>query len=219
MEPVFNKVYLLIGVPTVDYIHWAFAKCLNDLTRRLDEIGVNYDICWQAGGLIYISRDKIVQKAINRQDTHILWLDSDMVFNPDIFERLYKTMNEYKAPLTSGIYNSRHIGRMPVVYEQLSPELKRLEDYPEDNDIFDIEGCGFGCCLTRVDMLQDIWDHEGTCFRPTAEFGEDLAFCSRAMKVRGYKMVADQGVCCGHIGQKVVWPDNRSEHLEMITNS
>ena len=211
----YSKVYLLIGIPTVDYIHWAFAKCLNLLTRHLDELGVHYEVCWKAGSLVYISRDKIAMEAFRRRDTHVLWLDADMIFYPDIFEKLLKTMNEQHAPLVSGIYNSRHQGRIPVLYKALEPEVDRFEDYPEET-IFDIAACGFGCCLTRVEMLDDIWGHEGTCFSPTSQFGEDLMFCKRATDLRGYKMVADQSVCCGHIGQRLFWPDNRSELIECI---
>lgn len=215
MAQDYSRCYLLIAIPTVDQIPWGFAKCLNELTRRLDELGVNYDVYWEAGSLIYLARDNIVTKAIGRQDTHILWLDSDMIFGKDLFERLYATMNEHQAPLTTGIYNSRHMGQKPVIFKQLALEVRRLQEYPEE-EVFEIEGCGFGCCLTRVDMMADIWDHEGTCFRPTADFGEDLAFCRRAMEIRGYKMVADQGACCGHISNRIVWPDDRAGDMEML---
>lgn len=212
-ETNYSKCYLTIGIPTIDYIHWTFAKCLTGLTRRLDELGVNYTIVWEAGSLVYISRDKIVKKALARQDTHILWLDSDMVFNPDIFERLYKTMNEQRAYLVTGLYNSRHTNKLPVMWETLKPEVKRMEKYP-DEEVFPIEACGFGCCLTRCDMISNVWFHEGTCFLPTHQYGEDIAFCKRAIDVGGYKMVATSRVCCGHVAQRLVWPDERSGDLQ-----
>ena len=79
---------LLIAIPTNDYMHYKFVECLTKLTRRLDEDGIDYDIAYQGATLVYVGRDKLANKAMNECYTHMLWLDSDMIFTEDLLDDL-----------------------------------------------------------------------------------------------------------------------------------
>lgn len=79
---------LLIGVPTLDYIHVEFVKCLTALLERLREDGITFDLDIESGTLVYTARERIANKAINEDYSHVLWLDSDMVFTPDLLDDL-----------------------------------------------------------------------------------------------------------------------------------
>ena len=79
---------LLIGVPTTDFVHVEFMKSLVNLLLKLERDGTQFDVDIESGTLVYIARDRIANKAINENYTHVLWIDSDMVFNENIFEDL-----------------------------------------------------------------------------------------------------------------------------------
>ena len=79
---------LLIAIPTYDYIHYQFVKCLTKLLKRLDNDGIDYEVALQGGTLVYVGRDRLTKKAIEGGFSHVLWLDSDMIFTEDLLEDL-----------------------------------------------------------------------------------------------------------------------------------
>lgn len=186
---------LMIAIPTLDYVHFEFVQSLTGLIRRLD--GVNYDINFKAGTLVYLARDALAMEAMANGYTHVLWLDADMVFKDDVFEKL----SAHQAPFVVGAFNGRHGARLPCVFQKF-PD--RLKEYPKET--FEIDGCGFGCVLMRTEILRDVYREYGFCFQPTADLGEDLAFCYRAKQL-GYKLICDPSVKVGHIGNSIIWPN------------
>ena len=48
---------LLIAIPTYDYMHFQFVECLTKLIRRLDEDGIDFEVVYQGGTLVYVGRD------------------------------------------------------------------------------------------------------------------------------------------------------------------
>ena len=177
-------------------IHFEFARCLTGLVQKLDKDGVDCDICFKGGTLVYNGREALAAEAINSGYTHVLWLDADMVFNPDVFEKLYA----HGESFVTGVYKSRHAPYKSCIFKSLEPD-ERVEQFPDS--LFEIEGCGFGIVLTETKMLYDVWKANGNMFLPNAEYGEDLAFCDRASKC-GYKLYCDPSVRAGHIGFVVV---------------
>ena len=57
---------LLIAIPTYDYMHFLFVECLTKLIRRLDSEGVDYDVIYQGGTLVYVGRDRLARIAIEK---------------------------------------------------------------------------------------------------------------------------------------------------------
>lgn len=190
---------LMVAIPTLDMIHFEFARCLTGLVQKLERDGVDYDVCFKGGTLVYNGRDALAAAAINEGYTHVLWLDADMVFNSDIFEKLSANNGHF----VTGVYHSRHAPYGSCVYLKLKPPTK-VTEYPKGP--FEIEGCGFGCCLTSTAALRDVYLKYGYCFQPTTQYGEDLSFCERARDV-GYTLICDPSVVAGHIGHVTVWPD------------
>ena len=79
---------LLIAVPTTDYIHADFVKSLVNLTAELNRKKIDHTVEIQSGTLVYIARNKLANKAVNEKYTHVLWLDSDMVFTDQVVDDL-----------------------------------------------------------------------------------------------------------------------------------
>lgn len=190
---------LMVAIPTLDFIHFDFARCLLGLVQKLDRDGVDYDVCFKGGTLVYNGRDALAADAIAKGYTHTLWLDADMVFNPDVFEKLYANGTDF----VTGVYHSRHAPYGSSVFTSLEP-AERVKNYPTHT--FTIAGSGFGIVLTTTEMLRKVYQKYGYCFQPTPTYGEDLTFCVRATE-QGYKLFCDPTVKAGHIGHVTIWPD------------
>lgn len=203
-----KRIKLMVAIPTLDYIHYRFVQSLTDLSKRLDELGIENDIWFKPSTLVYMGRDWLAKRAREGEYTHVLWLDADMVFEPDIFEKLIADEKE----MVCGLFRSRHDNRRAyALFSSLYPAVRyeALESNPELlNDIFTVEGCGFGCVLTTVDLLIRVLNaNNNTCFMPTRAFGEDLAFCERVRNL-GVDIYCDPAVEVGHIGHGIIKADN-----------
>lgn len=191
---------LMIAIPTLDYVHRSFVESLTKLCKHLSEIEVDYDVEYEGCTLVYISRDNLVRKALLDDYDYVLWLDADMVFEPDIFDKLVETGKDF----VTGIYRGRHGENLPCIFEKLEPPV-RWNSFDYEESIKAIKGCGFGFVLIKTDILESVIDKHGTCFRPTISLGEDLAFCKRASDI-GYGIWANINAPVGHIGQYVIRP-------------
>lgn len=198
---------LLIAVPALDNIPTRFVQCLTALVQRLYRDGMDVDVKFITGTLVYAARDKLAIHAMQHNYTHVLWLDADMVFDDEL---LYDLQFAHKD-FVSGIARSRRPPYVSCLFSDLSA-IKRIEEYPRDT--FRIAGCGFACVLIKTDILKAVREKYNTCFLPLIDLGEDLAFCHRASSL-GYAIWAEPAAKVGHIGQIVIYPDD-SEALNRI---
>lgn len=193
---------LLIGIPSLDYMHTDFVKSLTALIVRLKDDGVDFTVHIEAGTLVYKARDNIASKAVNEGYTHVLWFDSDMVFTDDIFDTLQFCGKDFVC----GIFHARRKGYHSCLFKSLKlNDLERFEEYPKEP--FEVAGCGFGCVLLSVEVLMAVFQRYKSCFLPLKYYGEDLAFCLRAKEV-GYKIYADPTAVVGHVGHIIVYPED-----------
>lgn len=205
---------VMIAIPTLDYMHRRFVESLTALIKELDATYDEADVCFEGCTLVYISRDNLVWKAIDGKYKYMLWLDADMVFDKDIFWKLYKTDKDF----VTGLYKGRHGTTRPCIFDNLVPPI-RWDDFNHEGEgdghekqLVKIAGCGFGCVLIKTDILEAVMNKYGTCFTPTTQLGEDLAFCQRAAEM-GYDIWANMEVKCGHIAQAILNTDGKEEML------
>lgn len=191
---------LLIAVPTTDYLHAGFVKSLMDLSFRLHRDGVAHEIALEAGTLVYLARNRLANKAINEGFDRVLWLDSDMVFQPDIVDAL-----EFcEKPFVCGAFQSRRPPYSSCVFKDIRlKSLERVKEYGLRP--FKVDGCGFACVLMKTEVLEAVSRKHGKCFTPMEDYGEDLAFCVRA-KEQGYEIWCDPTARVGHIAHVPIWP-------------
>ena len=193
----------LIALPCMDMVHTVFLKSL----VSMDRIGQT-GYAFSCSSLIYDARNTLAKQAVNEGYDRILWLDSDMDFQPDLLKRLSADMDEGRE-LVSGLYFKRKAPVKPVIYKDMgmlknenddgmTPVAIAYEDYPQDT-VFPIAGCGFGGCLVSVDLIKRVGDRYGLPFSPIMGFGEDLSFCIRATEL-GAELFCDSRVKMGHVG-------------------
>lgn len=190
---------LMIAVPTNDYVHVDFMKSLTGLTEELNRQRVNYGLEIHAGTLVYIARNRLAQKAVNEGYTHVLWLDSDMVFNKKTAEDLMDCGKE----MVCGAFVSRRPPYGPCVYASIEKnKIEKVTDFGMSP--FRVDGCGFACVLTTTELLMAVMQKYGNCFNPTDYYGEDLAFCWRVKNI-GREIWCEPTVKPGHIAHVPVY--------------
>lgn len=194
---------ILIAVPSMDTVPAVFAQAL----AMLHKVG-NCAIAFQVGSLIYTSRNALATRAIEMGADYVLWLDSDMFFEPDTLERMLKRMQENDLDILTGVYYRRGEPYTPVLNDVLKmnsddiPIWHDMTELPEE-ELFQVEGCGFGCILMKSDVLLDVQATFKDMFSPLHRCGEDLSFCIRARRC-GYKIWADSSIRLGHWGHTLI---------------
>lgn len=188
---------LMIAVPTTDFVHVEFMQSLVGLNAHLIRQGVNVSVRIMSGTLIYIARNRLALEAIENGYTHVLWLDSDMTFGPDILDDLMFCGHE----MVCGAFVARRPNYSACVYTSLEP-IERVQDF--GTEPFRVAGCGFACVLTSVELLKAVYNQFATMFQPTAKNGEDLAFCDRVNKI-GREIWCEPTVRPGHIAHIPVY--------------
>lgn len=190
---------LMIAVPTTDYLHCDFVKCLLDLQAHLLKNGIYANVRVVGGTLVYIARNRLACAAINEEFTHVLWLDSDMTFNHDILDDLLFCEKE----MVCGAFVSRRPPYGPCAFTNLKlGQIEKVKEY--GTHPFRVAGCGFACVLTDVNLLRDVQMKYGTCFLPIDGYGEDLAFCVRVNEI-GREIWCEPTVRPGHIAHVPVY--------------
>ena len=193
------SVRLMIAVPTNDYVHVDFLKSLEGLTEELHRQRVCFKLEIVAGTLVYIARNRLAQKAVNEGYTHVLWLDSDMVFNEKTAEDLMDCGKE----MVCGAFVSRREPYGPCIYSSIvQNQIEKVTEFGIRP--FRVDGCGFACVLTTTELLQAVMQKYGNCFDPMEHYGEDLAFCMRAKGI-GREIWCDPTVRPGHIAHRAVY--------------
>lgn len=191
----------LIAVPCMDQVPAPFAQSLAMLQKTGECV-----LSMQMGSLIYISRNNLAQMAIQMDVDYVFWLDSDMVFEPDILIRMMDTLQKNDYDILTGLYFRRVPPYTPVLFDKL--DIRRnICSWSEFHEIpaepFEVGGCGFGCVLMKTDVFYDVQSKHGNMFAPIANNGEDIAFCWRARDC-GFKIYCDPSVICGHVGYSIV---------------
>lgn len=198
---------ILIAIPCMDTVSTPFMQSL----LALHNVGEVEYMCG-IGSLVYDSRNKLADYAVKNGFDYILFLDSDMVFEPDMLERMTESIGE-RDFLTALCFSRRPPNYRPCIYRRLGYQVDQkqqqlslysdiLYEYPED-EAFEIEGSGMACVLMRVSMVEKVTKTKGLPFSPLIGFGEDLSFCIKA-RACGYKLYCDPGIKIGHIGNVII---------------
>lgn len=193
----------LIAIPCMDQVPTLFCQSLA-LLRNVGEC----TLAMKSGSLIYTSRNDLATMSIQMDADYVLWLDSDMVFDPDVMERMFKTLKDNDLDILTGLYFRRVPPYTPVLFDKLEIDWNtKVCDFSEFKEIpdklFEVGGCGFGCVLMKTDVFFDVQSKFGNMFAPEANNGEDIAFCCRAREC-GYKIYCDPSIIFGHVRTSVV---------------
>lgn len=126
--------------------------------------------------------------------SHILWLDDDHVFNPDMLLYLARHSD---LDMVSALYFGRAGRHLPVCYikDDNKDRYTHYQMIEVPPTLCEVDAVGFGACLMRMDVLDRV---PSPWFR-FHEAGEDIFFCVHA-KERGVKIYVEGSYTIGHLG-------------------
>jgi len=112
-----------VGVPSGDMVHMDFALCL--IRMLLSKQNQDAFLINERQSLLPSSRQALADSAIKEGATHLLFLDSDMVFPPDLISRLMAHGKDLvavpcttrKFPLSTNVTGSDNVRIFPIPNE------------------------------------------------------------------------------------------------------
>ena len=209
-----------IAIPCMDQVPAQFCQSITTLHRVGD-----CRVAFQIGSLVYTARNQLAASAVEANADWMLWLDSDMVFNPDLLERMFARAKELDADFITGVYYRRVEPYSPVLFESLEIVEDGKNTWSHVHDIpdhpFEVGGCGFGAVLLNTQVIFDVLGKFDRLFTPIDGMGEDLSFCWRARQC-GYKIIADPTLPIGHIGHTMItkahWQAFEQKRMDDLLN-
>ena len=192
----------MIAIPCMDAVQTDFCRSLVNM-RYVGDILFRFTEC----SLIYHARTQLCRMALEAEADFVLWLDSDVIFPPNLMEDLMADIQG--KDMVTAIYYKRRPPFSPVIWKTTRPgilpgqgEVIAYDDFPEDG-LFEIDACGFGAVLMKTGVIRDVANTFHETFGPIPGFGEDLSFCIRARGC-GYKIWADPALKIGHKGSMII---------------
>lgn len=193
---------VFIAVPSMDTLPALFCQSLALLQRAGDT-----QIGFEVGSLVYNARNNLARQAIKSEADWVLWLDSDMVFGPDLLQRMLKVCTDNDIDFLTALCFRRKPPFTPCLFDRLD-KVGRGASYTAIMSVpdgrFKVGGCGFAGVLMSTDVLMSVASKfDGRMFDPMEGFGEDVSFCWRARQC-GYDIWCDSEIEMGHVGNCIV---------------
>lgn len=175
--------------------------------------------------LVQRARNSLIAIAIEAQVDDLIWIDSDIQWQPDDIFRLLN----YPVDVVGGTY------RKKTDEEEQYPIQIRGNSIPIDpsTGLLEVDGLGTGMLRMSKKALQAVWNdptskkyrnkgniEKWICeilLEPTEEpdvfevISEDIVLCHK-LAALGFKIYLDPLLTCNHVGQKV-YQGNFAEYL------
>ncbi|GAC1629800.1 MAG: hypothetical protein NVS9B10_21510 [Nevskia sp.] len=189
---------IAICIPSTDLVHADFAMCLCALTYL--RIPAGLVLINNKGSILPQNRNKGVEEALNLDVSHILFLDSDMVFPPDTLARLLQHDRD--------IVGCTYARRFPP-HLTLGQPLDGLT-LEASGGLHEVAALPTGVLLVRSTVFarlrrpyfrfETVEEAEGIA---PAINGEDYVFC-RLAREAGFRiwLDVDLSMLIGHLGQQ-----------------
>ncbi len=206
----------VILVPVTATIDPGCDDALRELERR------DYAV-WRVRGYAAIdaARNQMASDALAQGFDELMWIDSDIVFDPDDVDKIRK----HKLPLVCVVYPKKACRQLACAF---LPDTRQVL-FGGRGGLIELLYCGFGFVHTRR-VVYEIMQHElrlPICNKrfkglPLAPYfaplvvgegeqawylAEDYSFCERARRC-GFRILADTSIRLWHVGSyRYGWED------------
>lgn len=199
----YKDLSVCILTPCADYkVDAKWAQCVASMISYSWEHGLRiYEMGITERMVVDWARNDLARRAkgnisyiTERQYTHILWLDNDHTFLPDMACWLARE----DLDMVSALYYQRTEPHHPVVYvkDETDDKYKHYPIIEVPEAMMEVDAVGFGALLMKRDIFDRVPE---PWFTVDYRAGEDIAFCVKA-KEHGVKIYCDGRYTLGHIG-------------------
>jgi Anp1 len=143
----------------------------------------------QTGSLISRQRQNLAMSAIDSGASHILWLDSDMMYPVTVAE----TLLQHRQDVVACNYSTRTEPIKGVAYKRIGDWDSWLKPGNTTPRLQEAAGVGMGCMLTSTQVYEKLekpWFEVSWVDEYNDFIGEDFYFCVLAREA-GYKVMID----------------------------
>lgn len=191
-----HKIKLMVGIPTLGKLSMATYSSLPNLRKK----GLEIELHFNSQTPLDRARNTIIQRFLDSKNTHLLFIDSDVMIPSNISSLLKRDVD-----VVAGLYGL-WLDMKPVwnIFEKtLEKGLYRAINRFKKRELLEIDGCGLGCLLIKRRVLEKLtkpwcsfssWDGE----TKRMNYAEDFSLCEK-IKRAGFKIHADTSVVCGHV--------------------
>ena len=169
--------------------------------------GIEISFLVQDGLKLDVMRNNLVKICLDNNQTHILFLDSDMAFPRNTIQRMIEDFEDNpKIEAVTGLYTWKKPPFIPHVYSKYNKDKDNFSvagQFPMDK-LFKVEGAGTGCLMVKIDVFKRTtapWFSFEEITKGAIskmKMGEDLYFCKKAKPL----MLCDPRIICEHFAAR-----------------
>lgn len=191
---------IAISVPHTGVIK---TKTAFSLIRMLKKFPYDYCFMESEGSILHLNRERLAQGAIENECTHLLFVDSDMIFPEDA---LLKLLGRNKD-IIGTTCNSRGLGVFcgysPVATHKIEDKEEVIDE--KHGELLKCAAVGTGFMLIKTKVFKNLkqpWFFWESNEKGELITGEDVWFCRLARKA-GFDIWCDMSIKMGHIGDYI----------------
>ena len=190
-------------IPSMEQWYADFGNALLALCANLHHtIDSRYSVINERGSLITLQRESLAELGMAKGAEWLLWLDSDMVFPHDLFNRLVA----HKRPLVGCNYVKRIVPATPNTKRVDGKLMLTRED---STGLEEASSAGFGAVLMHRSVFEDLekpW-FDTVWYRKDTDselemMGEDVFFFKKVRALKKIPLMIDHDTSklIGHVG-------------------
>lgn len=186
---------VMIGIPCMDTLKVETVMSLFASAHSTDAAATLHIY---KTSLVHDARNKIAEKAIEDGYDYLMFIDSDIRFEPTAIQKLI----DQDKDIIGGLYFQKRPPHLPTLSEKKGKLLRYPRVWSKSKP-FQIFGVGTGFMLIKVSVLEKLkapYFYYGKLHEQM--MGEDIYFCWKAQQ-SGFEVWCDPTVDIGHVGEYV----------------
>lgn len=169
----YEQVRLAICIPTREQMHSRCTFSLYNLAKTLSELNINHHLFLSPGTLIANQRHELVKSAMDWSATHVMFIDSDIVFDPQHVIDLL----DYNEHIVGAAYSKRIDPIVPTAWHSIDDWNSYVKLHEQEKSHIQVDAMALGFCLISIDVFDYVdlpWFILG--FNNGQYTGEDIEF-------------------------------------------
>lgn len=196
----YKNIRLAVCIPARDQMHTATMFALWNLCAYLKEIGIISTLFVSPGTLIANQRHELVKCAQEWEATHLMFIDSDMSFDPLHVVRLL----DFEEDIVGAAYSKRVEPLITTAWTEIDNWDSWVDPTKQTDSHIKVAAMGLGFCLIKMSVFEELdlpWFQLG--FTNGQYTGEDIEFFRKCGEYNIDIWLDVQTTCeIGHLGIK-----------------